>query len=132
MVTVPAATPVTTPVAEPTIALDVLLLTHVPPDSAFVSVAEAPMHTVDGPEIVPGEVDTVTTVAVEQPVSVYVIPAVPAATVVSTPEAEPTEATDIFPLDHVPPEGMPESAEVPPAHTVPAPLIAVGEAFTVT
>ena len=50
MVTVPAATPVTTPV-ELTEAIDVLLLLQVPPDVESVSVMLPPVHTVEGPLI---------------------------------------------------------------------------------
>ena len=51
MVTVPAATPVTTPVDEPTVAKPVLLLLHVPPVVAQASVVVAPSHTVSVPVI---------------------------------------------------------------------------------
>jgi hypothetical protein len=52
IVTVPAATPVTTPV-ELTVATDGLLLLHVPPAVLSVSVIEVPTQVLDGPTIGP-------------------------------------------------------------------------------
>ena len=60
------------------------------------------------------------------------MPTVPAATDVTTPVEEPTTAMDIFPPDQVPPDGAPERVVEPPAQILPSPLIAVGDAFTVT
>lgn len=51
MVTTPAATPVTVPVAAFTVALAVLLLLHVPPVVASASVMDEPGHTEVGPVI---------------------------------------------------------------------------------
>lgn len=56
----PAATPATTPLADPTEATDGLLLLHVPPVDALVSVMVDPTQTDDAPEMVAGEVLTVT------------------------------------------------------------------------
>lgn len=68
MVTAPAATPVTTPVAELTVALAVLLLLHVPPAVASVSVVLIPVHNVEAPEMAAAAVRSVTTlVTVPQP-----------------------------------------------------------------
>jgi hypothetical protein len=64
IVALPAATPVTTPVAEPTVAVDALLLLHVPPASVFVNVVDADEHTVLAPVIVAGIGVTETTVVV--------------------------------------------------------------------
>lgn len=50
MVSVPEEMPVTTP-AELTVALDGLLLVHVPPDGVAESVIVLPVHTVLLPEI---------------------------------------------------------------------------------
>jgi hypothetical protein len=47
----PVATPVTTPVPEPTVATAVLLLVHLPPLMVLLSVPVAPAHTDDGPVI---------------------------------------------------------------------------------
>ncbi len=49
IVTVPEATPVTTPVDEPTVAIAVLLLLHVPPDVALLSVVVLPWQTLAVP-----------------------------------------------------------------------------------
>ncbi len=51
MVTVPGATPVTTPVL-PTVAIDVLDELHVPPVTLSTKVIVAPTYTEEGPVIV--------------------------------------------------------------------------------
>lgn len=66
MVTAPAETPVTTPVAGLTVALPVLLLLQVPDGVALVSVVFKPVHMVVAPEIAPAEVK-VDTVLVAKP-----------------------------------------------------------------
>lgn len=53
MVTLPAATPLTTPVAGLTVAKAALLLLQVPPLTASVNVMVEPAHTDDGPLIAP-------------------------------------------------------------------------------
>ena len=50
----PAKTPVTMPVKDPTVAISGLLLLHTPPAVGSVSNIVEPTHTVDGPEIIPG------------------------------------------------------------------------------
>ena len=54
MAAVPAATPVTTPVDELTVATAVLLLLHVPPVVASVNVAVFPTHALMVPPIAAG------------------------------------------------------------------------------
>jgi len=54
MITVPAATPVTKP-AEPTVAIPVLPLLHVPPEVPSDKVMLEPAVTVDKPVIAPAE-----------------------------------------------------------------------------
>jgi hypothetical protein len=57
MVTTPPDTPVTIPLTEPTVAIDVLLLLHVPPATESVNANVAPAHTeqpVDGQEMTLG------------------------------------------------------------------------------
>jgi hypothetical protein len=49
MVLVPGATPVTTPEEKPTVATDVLLLDHVPPETALLKEVFAPTHAVRMP-----------------------------------------------------------------------------------
>ena len=66
---VPAATPVTTPDEEPTVAAAVLLLLHVPPAGVQVSVFVPPGQTAGAPYIAPGLEFTVT-VAETDPVPV--------------------------------------------------------------
>ena len=63
----PAAAPVTTPVSEPTLAMLVLLLVHVPPPVVELRVVADPAHTVDAPVIGAGPVDTVTPFVATQP-----------------------------------------------------------------
>ena len=63
---VPAETPVTIPVAEPTVATPVLLLLHIPPASESLKVTKAPGPRVDvpatgGPGIIQTTVKTVRT-----------------------------------------------------------------------
>ena len=53
MLTIPPLTPVTTP-PEDTVAIEVLPLTHVPPDVASVKVMLLPVVTVVGPEMADG------------------------------------------------------------------------------
>lgn len=54
MVVVPADAPVTTPDEEPTVAIPVLPLVHVPPDGELLYVVVEPIHTDVVPEIDPG------------------------------------------------------------------------------
>jgi hypothetical protein len=51
---VPDATPATIPELDPTVAIEVLLLTHDPPVKVFPNVIVAPVQTVVGPVIGPG------------------------------------------------------------------------------
>jgi hypothetical protein len=67
IVVMPMATPLITPVEEPTVATAVLLLLHVPPDDAEVSVVVLPTHVTAVPVIDAGKGSTVTTVVVEHP-----------------------------------------------------------------
>ena len=71
IVTLPAATPLTTPVPAPTVATDVLLLVHVPPGVVFVKVVVAPAHTVDEPGVMAdGRAATVTVLVTLHPATV--------------------------------------------------------------
>ena len=76
MITVPAATPVTTP--PETVAFELLAL-HTPPPVASVRVIWAPVFTLDTPAIVPAEpVLTVISLVTKHPDgAVYVTVAVP-------------------------------------------------------
>ena len=62
----PAATPVTIPV-EPTVAVPVALLAHVPPPVAEANVVVAPAHTDVEPVMTAGVANTVTMVVRVQP-----------------------------------------------------------------
>ena len=132
MVALPAETPVTTPVAD-TVA-EPELLVQVPPGIPSVSAVVRPAHTLAVPEIVDGEVYTVTGVTVWQPVDVIVnvIFDVPAVTPVTTPELATTEATPTLPLAHVPGPDASPSVVVSPVQTLVVPVITAGNGFTVT
>jgi hypothetical protein len=49
--TIPADTPVTTPVDNPTVATDILLLVQLPPGVGFVNVIVVPTQWLLGPEL---------------------------------------------------------------------------------
>jgi len=55
---------------------------------------------------------------------------VPGLMPVTTPVDEPTAATAMVPLLHVPPDGLQASAVVPPTQTVNVPVIGPGDATT--
>jgi hypothetical protein len=57
---------------------------------------------------------------------------VPVAIAFSTPVDDPIDATDVLPLLHVPPEVASVNVRLPPVHSVEAPDIDTGIAFTVT
>ncbi len=60
MVVVPAVIPVVRPVVATIVATEVLLLTHVPPAVASISVIDALTHTLPGTVIADGDGLTVT------------------------------------------------------------------------
>jgi len=60
ILTVPTVTPVTIPVALPTVAIDVFELLQLTPDVASLRVIELPEQDVEGPVIAAGEVPVVT------------------------------------------------------------------------
>jgi hypothetical protein len=62
MVTVPGATPVTTPPPDDTVAIAALLLVHVPPAEVLLSAVVRSGHTDKTPVIGAGDVLTVTVV----------------------------------------------------------------------
>jgi len=65
----PDAIPVTIPVADPTVALDMSLLVHAPPAGVEFNVVVAPAQTVGLPLIGVGEAFTVTVAVREQVVA---------------------------------------------------------------
>jgi hypothetical protein len=117
-----------------TIATAVLLLLHVPPPVALLSVVDEPRHKDIVPVNAAGIGLTVTVAVVEHPVeeTVYVIVVVPADTPPKTPDAEPTVAIEELALVHVPPPVGLVRFDVAPTQTVVPPPIAPGSAFTVT
>lgn len=137
MLTLPALTPVTRPAmvpAEPTVAMEVALLVHQPPDVALANVVIPPTHTSGFPVFAARAAFTVTVVTLRQPDPiVYVIEAVPAEMAVTNPVVLPIVATEVFPLVHTPPDVALASVEVPPGHKTKPPVIAIGSApmFTV-
>ena len=106
MVSMPPPVPVTMPVV-PTVAMEVLLLLHVPPGTGSVRVIVAPSHTLPGPEMVPAERNVpmfTVIVATEVPhtlVRVYLIVSRPGV----MPVSRPVEVIVAFALVtlHVPP-----------------------------
>ena len=67
MFTLPAVTPLTTPVAAFTVATDKLLLVHVPPVTASLNVVVLPAQTVALPDIAAGVLFTVIAVVAAHP-----------------------------------------------------------------
>ena len=134
MVTMPVDTPVAMPVVLPTVAIAVLLLLHVPPDTASVSVVEMPVHVVAGPVIAAGALLMVTSVVAIQFVlaAVYVMVDVPVPTPLTTP-VDVIVATDVLLLDHDRPGlGSVSVNDVPIHEGPPLPSIVAGAALIVT
>jgi len=130
--------PVAIPVTDPplvTVAIDVVLLVHVPPAAGSMSDILEPTQTVVGPVIDPagGAVITVTVVVALQPPTVYEITAVPPDMLaeLTTPE-EDTVAMLVLPLLHDPPGVASLRLVVDPTQNVVAPAIAGGVGFTVS
>jgi hypothetical protein len=129
---VPAFTPVTTPPV-PTVAIVKLPLLHVPPAGAELKDVVAPSHTAKVPVISDGNGSTViTAVALHPDVVVYVTVAVPAATPVIIPVAEPMVNIVAGAELHVPPEVVSDKVPVDPAHILIIPEIDAGSGLTVT
>jgi hypothetical protein len=125
------------PVADPTVAIAVLLLLHTPPAGVLVSVSEVPWQKSNVPPIAVGTAFTVIVcVAVAVPhtvVTAYDIVAVPAAMPLTTPEV-PVVATATSDDDHTPPVVPSVSVMSLPVHTAVGPVIvpAAGNGFIVT
>jgi hypothetical protein len=135
IVALPAPTPVTVPLELPIVATPVLPLVQVPPPTAFVSVVVLPRQTfaVAG-AIAAGVIATVAGFIATQPEAfTNEIFTVPADNPVTIPVADPTVATEVLPLIHVPPPTS-VSVVVDPTQMLTAPGgdIAEGFAFTVT
>ena len=140
IVAVPAATPVTItePVAgDPTVAIAVLLLLHVPHDDAIVSVEVSPIHAGLTPLITDDAVIVTVVVATAElqlPLTVYDMTAVPADIPETMPDDAPMLATEELLLLHTPPATVLVSVDDVPGQSVVVPLIVptVGAAETVT
>lgn len=132
-VSTPAAIPVIIPLP-PILAL-LLATPQIPPIVLFVIEIVLPVHTSDGPLIVPatGTELTVYILLVLQPVgSEYVIDEVPAAMLFITPVDVFIETIDGALLLHVPPVGAQAQVVDVPVQPPLAPVIAEGNPFTVT
>jgi hypothetical protein len=106
IVVVPSDTALQIPVPVPIVATDVVLLVHAPalPYGVMYRPVLEPIHVVDGPKIGLGELPAVTDIVVKRPEPKwYVIVAVPTFTYVRIPVDEPTTATAVLLLLHVPP-----------------------------
>jgi hypothetical protein len=133
IVGIPAATPVTTPVADPTVANAVLLLLHVPGDEASLNVVVSPTQTFIVPVIAAGCVLTVTGFIAKQPAGkVYDIFNVPVALPTATPLLAPMVANAGNWLVHVPPPIPSVIVVGTPMQRVLLPTIAGGVWLTVT
>ena len=104
----------------------VLLLLHVPPVVASVSVVVVPEQMVKVPEIGLGRGFTVTTEVVLQPNVVNVIDEVPPVPKPLTVPVPVTVATPVLLLVQVPPPEASLSVVVAPSQTVSVPVIATG------
>ncbi len=133
IVDVPADTPVTIPVADPTVATPVAELLHVPPVVALANVVVPLIHVEAVPVIAAGAATTVTIrlAADPQPVA-YNIVTVPAPTPVTNPVPVSADAIDVFPLVQLPPVTEFDNVIVLPSQTEEGPDIVAGAAFTVT
>ena len=131
---VPTDTPVSKPLVEPIVAIDVLLLLHVPPPAASVSVVVAPTQTLKAPPMVGGVELMGMVVVVLQPVvgSVYVIVVLPAVLPVTIPVVDPIDAIAALLLVQTPPVVGSVSVRVCPTQRGAAPAIAAGNGFTVS
>lgn len=121
----PAPTPVTTPVADPIVAIDAYPgALHVPPDTALVSVMVDPTQTDVGPAMAGGGGLTVK-VAVDEPdePALYVIVTVPAVSPFTTPLVDEIVAIAGLDDDHVPPGVAQDNVVEPPTHTDMVPVM---------
>jgi hypothetical protein len=125
---VPAATPVTSPETGSIVALTGQLQLHEPPVLVVLSVVVLPTHTFVLPVIAVGVGFIVTSRTEVHPVLVtlYVIPAVPAALPVTSPVVRFTLALTGSLLLQVPPPVLMFRSDVVPSHIAAAPVIEAG------
>ena len=132
MVAVPGDTPDTIPVNEPIVATAVFPLAHLPPGVASVKVDGIPTHTLVEPVMAAGNGLTVSVATAKQPVAKrYVIIDVPCETPETTPDKEPTVATPVWLLIHVPPGVVLVRINDDPTQTGETPPMAAGTGLTV-
>lgn len=134
MVTAPVLTPlaVTSPDALPIVAINVLLLFHVPPIVASLSVVVKLAHTLTAPMIGVITPTTFTVAVLVQPeASVYVTEVLPTLTPVTIPVDRSIVAIAVLLLLHVPPVVASDKVVCVPVHTFIFPVIGKA-AFTVT
>lgn len=109
-----------------------MLLLHVPPALAFVSIALLPAHTLIAPPIEAGSAFTTTDAVVRQLVGrVYVIVVLPALMPLTTPVLL-IVADEGLLLLQIPPALALDKVVVEPAHTAGVPAIAAGSGRTFT
>lgn len=129
---VPIAIPVTLPDAS-MVAVEVLLLLHVPPALPSVNRADVPIHSEVTPWTGNGFIFTVTTfVTLQAAPGVYVIITVPVTLPVTMPVAAPTDAIYGELLLHVPPVITSLNTIVAFIHTADAPEIGDGNGLIAT
>jgi hypothetical protein len=131
MVALPVDTPVTSPLVASTEATAVLLLLHVPPVLALLSVVTTPVQTPVRP-VIAGGLTVMIAVAGQPEETEYEMVTEPDARPVTVPVAEPTMATAGLLLLHVPPEVASDNVTEAPRQTVPEPDTGAVPAFTVT
>ena len=137
MVVVPKATPLTTPVEEPIVAIAIFAEVQTPPLAISLKIVVAPGQTVVIPVIEPALGNGLTVInfdAIIVPhelVTVYLIVLAPAVTPVTTPEPE-TVALVLL-LLHTPPAAPSDRLMDKPTHTLDGPVIvpASGNGFIV-
>ena len=128
----PEDTPVNNPVPL-TVATVAGMQLHTPPVVTSLKVIVVPAHSLPAPVIALGTGLTVTGfVTVHPEPSEYVIVVVPVLTPVTIPFSEPMVAVVVTLLLHKPPLTTSLNVSADPAHTLPAPDIAVGAVLTVT
>lgn len=117
---------------EPIVATEVLLLVHVPPLVALVSVVVDPVHNTEGPVMPAGLVMTLIVIwLVQPPGAMYLITEVPGEMPPTIPDGV-MLATSVLLLVHAPPVPGAMSGDVLPTHTDSGPVMAPAAALTVT
>lgn len=128
--------PETIPLPDPTVAVEVVPLIHVPPVVMLARVVAEPEQTLMVPVSAAGSALTVIVWVVEQPPgSMYETVVVPAVVPVTTPVVEPMLAVPALLLVQVPPAVALVSEITEPAHKPKppvGPVIVAGTALTVT